>query len=301
MYVLQIAFHHSFNYTNIEKHNKGRTFLTMEQRTEQHNKSHTFLTMEQRTELARKVCVDKLGTQPIEVDNITNVDLPPRIIISDRYKLLGCLIDKVGSTNLQRIFYILNGLTNTTDPGNVKQGDARKQNNDYFYKLRKPSHVTEIISRLKSYTTFMIVRPPLDRIVSAYRDNKPNAIFRNWKEKSTVPNFEKYIDILLKNKTHYSKPLRPLYMMCNPCRISFNFIGNLDNFDTDMATILRAVDAENTVSVPQRMNTGYKKQKSSEVVKMYYKDIPTDKLEKLEQIYDLDYALFGFEKYKDIL
>ena len=266
---------------------------------EEENDSPVFLTMEQRTNLVREKCSKEAGRLYTDEGNITKIHLPPRIIVSDRFKLLGCLIDKVGSTNIQRIFYILNGLTNVTDPGEVTQHDARKYTNEYFYgvnKSRKSNYVAAVHSRLKSYTTFMFVRHPLERIVSAYRDNKPNNVFQNWRAKSIVPDFEKYIDILLQNKSHYSKPLRPLYMMCNPCRIAYDFIGSLDSFDSDMAAILQAVGAETAVSIPQRRYTGYNKQRSSDVFEMYFKDIPMNKLVKLEQIYDIDYMLFGFER-----
>ena len=268
----------------------------MEQRTD----IRPHISMEQRKEITRNVCSDFVEPRPVDLENLTLVDMPPRLLISDRYKLLGCSIDKVGSTNLQRIFYILNGLTNETDPGKVPRGAARKHTNEFFQKQR-PNLVAEVIPRLKSYTTFMFVRHPLERLVSAYRDSKPNGIFQQLRMNSTVPNFNKYIDILLQHKSHYSHPQRPLYVMCNPCKLRYDFIGSLDDFDHDLTTILRAVGAENAVTIPKRNDTGYRQTKSSVVFKSYYKDIPIDTIEKVEQIYGLDYALFGFENYRDII
>ena len=71
----------------------------------------------------------------------------------------------------------------------------------------------------------------------------------------------------------------------------------MDNFDSDIATILRAVGAENAVTIPQRNETGYRQKKSSTVFKSYYKDVPIDKIEKVEEMFEIEYALFGFEHY----
>ena len=171
-----------------------------------HNRPHLteirpHMTMKQRTQMTNKICADL--KKPVSVDNLTLVDIPPRLLISDRYKILTCVIDKVASTNIRRIFYVLKGLTNESDPGKILRGVARNLVHE-LYRNYKPNLVAEVIPRLKSYTTFMFVRHPLERLVSAYRDGKPGHVFKKFK-----PNFNEYIDMLLQNKSYYSK----LFMM----------------------------------------------------------------------------------------
>ena len=90
------------------------------------------MTMEQRTKLTKRIC-DELS-KPVSFDKLTPADIPPMLLVSDRYKVYGCKAAKVGGTNLQRIFYILNGLTNETDTGKIKTAIARKTTGDFFRK-----------------------------------------------------------------------------------------------------------------------------------------------------------------------
>ena len=251
------------------------------------------ITMEQRTKLTKRVC-DELW-KPVPLDKLTPADIPPKLLVSDHYKVYYCKAAKVGGTNLQRIFYVLNGLTNDTDTGNIKTSVARKRTGEFFARNR-PNFVKKVLPRLKSYTSFQFVRHPLERVVSAYRDNKPNGIFRKFRMNGTIPTFNQYVDILLDSKS-LNKPNQPIYKLCNPCRLKYDFIASLDNYDNDITTILKAIGAEKAVTIPKREETGYKQQKSSQVVENFYKDVPIYKISKLETLYELDYLLFGFEKF----
>ena len=88
MYILQMSFIHN------------RPNLTVEQRTE----IRPHMTMKQRTQMTNKICADWKKSVP--VDNLTLVDIPPSLLISDRFKIITCVIDKVASTNIRRIFYV---------------------------------------------------------------------------------------------------------------------------------------------------------------------------------------------------
>lgn len=253
--------------------------------------------MLRRTELVKKRC-GVLG-KPKSLDNLARNELPPRPLISDRYKVFACKAAKVASTNLQRIFYILNRLTNETDPGKVGRGAARKHTNEFFGQKRNKTIINPLLDRLKTYTRFFFIRHPLERFVSAYRDQKPNGFFRPLRKEGKEQNFLEYIDYCL-SRANYSRPIMPMYMLCKPCDIQYDFIGSLDDFDDDITTILKAIGADKAVNIPQRNNTGYKQKKSSTVVREFFKDVPQDKIEKLEKLYEIDYFLFGFERFSDM-
>ena len=228
-------------------------------------------------------------------DLITRMDIPPLLLISDRFRVLGCKAAKVASTNLQRIFYILDGVTNKTNTDAIKKGAAGKHTIQYSRK----KNTENLNYSLHSYTTFMFVRHPLERILSAFRDEKPG-IYKKYKRQNKKINFTVYIDHILEHKGHFAKPLRPIYQLCKPCQVQYNFIGSLDDFDEDIKTILDDVGAQNVVSIPKRNQTGYRQKKSSAVVNQYYSDIPLEKIKQLENIYKTDYFLFGFDRYSDM-
>ena len=239
--------------------------------------------------------------EPKPLDKLTAKEFPARPLISDRYKVFGCKAAKVASTNLQRIFYVLNGLTNETDTGKVNKGAARKHTNTFFKKSNNQTEIDPMLNRLKTYTTFMFVRHPLERIVSAFRDEKPNPYFRSFRKKGKTPTFPEYIEYVLRSTViSKSRPVLPLYKLCNPCPIQYDFIGSLDDFNDDMKTILQAIEADKAVTIPQRNETGYSQSRSSTVVKEFFKDISEDKIENLEKQYEIDYILFGFKRYRDM-
>ena len=132
--------------------------------------------------------------------------------------------------------------------------------------------------------------------MSAYRDNKPNGLFAKFRKNSTKPTFTEYVDGLLASKG-FAKPNRHIYKLCNPCKLRYDFVVSLENYDDDMTIILKAIGAENVVTIPKREETGYRLRKSSELVENFYKDVPNYKISKLESIYDLDYLLFGYKKF----
>ena len=243
------------------------------------------------TQLVKERC-NEMSLKPAK--HFSKEDMPARMMISDRYKLLGCKAAKVASTNLQRIFYILEGFTNTHETETVNKGAARKK----MGRHAKKRTIEELNNNLHSYTTFMFVRHPLERIVSAYRDGKPG-MFKLFKKRKQPLNFTTYIDRILNKKGHFARPLRPINELCKPCEVNYDFVASLDNFDREIITILTEVGAENKVNIPQRNVTGYKERKSSSVVEEYYKDVPLEKIKALEAIYKTDFDLFGIAKYSE--
>ena len=74
----------------------------------------------------------------------------------------------------------------------MSKGDARKNANEFFDDKRNKND--PLLDRLKTYTKFMVVRHPLERFFSAYRDQKPNSFFRPVRKEGKEPNFLKYTD-----------------------------------------------------------------------------------------------------------
>ena len=245
--------------------------------------------MLERTELIRRRCKE-LEVQK-DLDNIKRNDIPKTLLVSDRYRLIGCKADKVASTNLQRIFYILENFTNNIDTGQVKKNDARHKTKALFLN----STLVEMKYLLAHYKKFMLVRHPLERLVSAYRDGKPLKLFRVNKR----PSFRKYVmDVLQTPKL--TRPAIPISTLCKPCEVKYDFVGSLDNFDGDLEEILTKAGANHAVTIPRRNETGYIQDKSSSVVWEYYKQMPKTLIEKIEKYFETDYFLFGFSHFREL-
>ena len=211
-------------------------------------------------------------------------------VISEQFKLIACRVRKVGSTNIARVLYFLDHMSEYNDSNQIHKGVVRKK-----AKLRnlKPFPTEESFqTHFKSYKTFIFVRDPLERLLSAYRDHLPGVLFES--NNMTFKDFlEKVLaipDMIINN--HVASFTR----LCNPCRMEYDFIGFMDRYNDDLRKILKSVDADKYVDIPYRNQTGYMKSKSSETFQTYLKDLPKSLVKKIYEKYYWDYFLFDFTK-----
>ena len=78
--------------------------------------------------------------------------------------------------------------------------------------------------------------------------------------------------------------------------MTYDFVGELNNFDEDMDNILEHVGARDLVILPTREQTHYTEVKSFNVVDEYRRTIPKHLLEQIYETYYLDYFLFGIPR-----
>ena len=226
-------------------------------------------------------------------DNFTQYEDTKRItktdwLISDRFKLIACKNFKVGSTNIARVLYTLDHLSGQHDANRIKGGRAR-----HMAKLENKT-LDKLNTLLNSYTKFMFIRDPLERLLSAYRDNRPNGWFRDKQNKMRFRSFlEKLITI---PDSEVNPHIVSFTRNCNPCRVKYDYIGSMDNYETDMGNILKSVGAKQYVILPHRNQTGYAQKETDDVLQLYLKDVPKYLIQKVYEKYYWDYFLFGFPK-----
>ena len=229
------------------------------------------------------------GCEIIMKGNETKMHQPGRLntwVKSDRFKLIACKVHKAGSTNIARILYTLDHLSEINNTNKISKGKAR---NNAVYRHKET--VESFQMNYKSYKKFMFVRDPLERLLSAYRAKLPRGMF-----KTDNLTFAKFLDnVLTKPDETINIHLVSFIRMCKPCSIMYDFIGTVDNFDDDMRRILKSVNAAN-ITIPERNQTGYNTEKSSEVLQAFLKDVPKSLVRRIYERYYWDYFLFGFAK-----
>ena len=240
----------------------------------------------------------KLKTQLIhacdilEKRNETVLQEPGRLdnwVKSDRFKLIACRVFKVASTNIGRVMYALDHLEEEKDSNKIQKGTARHNS-----ALEKKYYNTESFeTEFKSYVKFMFVRDPLERLLSAYRDKSPYKMF----ESNAIISFTEFLEKVLSIPDEViNKHLVSFTRLCSPCSIKYDFIGSVDNFNEDMREILELVNAPKYVILPERDQTGYLTEQSSDILQNYLKDIPKSIVKRIYEKYYWDYFLFGFNK-----
>ena len=174
-----------------------------------------------------------------------------------------------------------------------------------------PSSV--IKHKLSEYYKFMFVREPLVRLLSAYKDKflLNNWAFHNSYGEKIVKNARKNAstnskgdDISLKEFLQYvaashvedlNEHWMPFYELCQPCAVSYDFVGSFENLESDANQVLKELKVNDQVSFPKQQKY-YKAGGNGYVAGTKLADVVSpDMLKNALRKYDLDYKLFSYQ------
>jgi hypothetical protein len=152
-----------------------------------------------------------------------------------KFKVMGCLVRKVGSTSLQKTIKEVNQIKSA--------------------KRTRPT-LQQLKNRSKKWQTFIFVREPMERLASCYNDkmiepledhNKPEFVkafrldvkrlamkLKGHKRfyQGEVPSFNDFLVTKVLNEDWggkgYGSHWAPYYKECAPCTLKYDFIGLLD-------------------------------------------------------------------------
>lgn len=220
------------------------------------------------------------------------------------------LIFQVACTNWKRVFMILSGKSNATNvleiPANVAHGK------DVFERLTHFS-MPEVNYMLKTYTKFLFVRHPFERLLSAYRNKLEQHylsskyfqarfgryIIKRYRKNPTNRSLIQGDDVLFQefaaylvdeNNVVFNEHWKPMHDLCYPCIIHYDIIGKYETLSEDTRYILSHV-GESDISFP------YSEKQSSTSLNLhkYYQNLTNETIEKLYSIYKADFQLFGYD------
>ena len=224
------------------------------------------------------------------------------LIVDDKYQLLYCYVPKVGCANWKRVFNTLYGDVSNSD-------DIIKVDHKSMHFLSTYTE-QEIEYRLQNYFKFMFVRHPLDRLLSAYR-NKFGEHFAMFEKRYGVyivqnfrPNppkspkgddvtFAEFLDYVASTKSEkLNEHWSPYLDLCEPCHVSYDFVGYYEDFDGDVNFILEALKLDDIVHYPKKQ--AYYKSLSKEEKLQFVHKVPNSTLKKLTERLATDYKLFAY-------
>lgn len=245
----------------------------------------------------------------------------PWIYVSHKYKLLYCEIPKAGSSNWLKLFSVLNGIYNGT----------RSLSNNAVHYLPQVllSHLTksERVHALRTYTKFLVVREPMERALSAFRDKlerkpefggpmfrylaskivekyrSPDSSFSISRTLSKVPRFDEFVEFVTDpNNTqlmlHYSEPRhwQPQSDLCYPCNIDYDYVLHMENIKYEADFMFRAEGLPSNVKYPpQTENEAILGLRKYDILmSRYYSSVRRQHIDALIRYYEKDYSLFGY-------
>ena len=230
--------------------------------------------------------------------------LAKHILVNDEHKFLYCSVPKVACSNWKRVMMVLDGEATDTD-------SIRKVNHLSFTFLEDLPPLA-VKRKLNEYYKFMFVREPLVRILSAYKDKflLNNTSFHKSYGRKIVKGVRKNAaanskgdDVSLQEFLQYVAESRvedmnehwmPFYELCQPCAVSYDFVGSFENLESDANQVLKELNVNEQVSFPKQQKY-YKAGGKGYVASKKFADVSPDMVKKALRKYDLDYKLFSYQ------
>ena len=195
-------------------------------------------------------------------------------------------------------------------------------NDGQFFRFLSELPAAEIRHRLETYTSFMFVRHPLERLVSGFRDqfrasfsNRPFAIKSAVEIKAhyqgrepwevareghpgpvTFEQFARWVadappadpDVMYPpgpSDIHW----RPMSDLCHPCAIPYTFLGKFETMEEDAKLLLNLANVSFS-----RLPKLYSHSSTKDVTGSMVSSLVPETLRRVLQHYLQDFALFGY-------
>lgn len=243
-----------------------------------------------------------------------NGDTQRHILVNEKQKLLYCFIPKVGCSNWKRVLMTLIGKSNkplaeiTSEEAHYKHGMRRLQ-------AYKPAEQQQMLS---TYKKFMYARNPFVRILSAYKNKYGDVVmyrketyFHQFAKKmikkyrenpsqraletgenATWTEFVKYLTDPVKN--YFDDHWEEMYKLCSPCKIKYDYLGQLETISTDAQYMLQKLNLSHIVQFPSQKTSH--PTNSTNSYENSFSELTIGQLKSLWKIYEKDFELFGYPK-----
>lgn len=264
--------------------------------------------MEARREQLHETC-HKLGLDVPGNDSLHKPN-PWEFLVNRQFKIVWCNVFKVASSSWMYNFNIMAGYSPTYLKRSklVPLNLARK-------KYLRPSW-PELREALNDSISFLIVRHPLERLLSAYRDKLQFALpftphqklgyqiilkYRLGAKKGLKlnkvrwPTFQEFVRYLIdSHKQGYPLDMHwtPITQFCTPCMVSFDIIAKMESLQDDQVYLIRKAHLESIIK-PEWKNPG-KGRTTKQLVDNYYAQLTKGQIKQLYNIYKYDFDLFNY-------
>ncbi|XP_063969513.1 carbohydrate sulfotransferase 11-like [Lytechinus pictus] len=275
-------------------------------------------TQDQRHRSVMDTCI-LYGGDPNDVEsrNLTENQLwmLSHVYVIPKFKILYCAIPKAGCTNWKQMILNISGYGDILE--DMKESSGAYSVHDLMNHAYKPiSKLDPDRARetLKTYKSFMFVRNPYSRLLSAYQDKILQDEHSKWRDEMLewiISNDPKVAaDVFLGKRnftfeeflTFYLSPIdnnphwKEYYRLCFPCLVNYDFIGKLETMREDSKYILETlfqVNSSLSLSKSKRVTDS----SSYGSLRDLYSSIPRDLLRRIS-VYGgltIDSKLFGYD------
>ncbi|XP_066249722.1 carbohydrate sulfotransferase 11-like [Euwallacea similis] len=273
-------------------------------RSHPNNASMVVKRLQQRRHHLNKAChtlgLDKAGNDTLHKPN------PWEYLVDAKHHLVWCNVFKAASTSWMYNFNILAGYSpnflrkSRTPPLHLAR---QKYGRPSLEALLKALEDNKVVS-------FLVVRHPLERLLSAYRDKIQNAvsgshhfklgkdIIRNYRKRGktgpkhpTYPEFISWLVDSAKGGKALDMHWTPIVEFCTPCMFNIKIIAHTETLEEDQDYIIRTAGLHNVIK-PQWQNAG--KGSTSAHISSHYSQLTRSQILQLYHIFRFDFELFNY-------
>lgn len=241
---------------------------------------------------------------------------PWEFLVSRSHHLVWCNVFKAASTSWMYNFNILAGYSPKflQHTKTVPLLLARRR-------YPRPS-LTDLEVALNDSVSFIIVRHPLERLLSAYRDkleySLPHTLHqrlgnriilkyrtgtpklppqsrKSARKNPRWPTFSEFVRYLVdehRKEETFNMHWAPIAEFCTPCQVRFDVIAKFETLQEDQNYLIHLARLQKIIK-PQWKNPA-KGHTTTEVVAEYYSQLTKGQILQLYNIYKYDFELFGY-------
>lgn len=228
------------------------------------------------------------------------------LLIDHKYKAIYCYIPKVACTNWKKLWLQMRNIT-------FKSATEAHTKAAYTRMNLKKIKSSEFSFVMKKYKKFLIVRDPMERLVSAYRNKFENirneSIFtkmgtdikqhyRKWTDvtgNSTKVTFKEFVQFLLDSSIQgqdLNEHWKSYEGLCQPCTVKYDYIGRYSTLSSDSNHILRELGVPSKLQFPK-----FKPKSTSALVTQYLDQLHPQQKTELYRLYKRDAMLFNYPQF----
>ncbi|XP_045593466.2 carbohydrate sulfotransferase 10 isoform X1 [Procambarus clarkii] len=268
----------------------------------------------ERVKLLRETCNGLKKASQVK-ENTLDVLVKARTELLEDHKVIVCQVLKAGSTAWN---YLLAHRYNMTD----------LIENKLFYKVLEVLKPTlkrfREATRSREFLKFLVVRDPLERLLSAYRDRILDTSHVSWQAHhfvplilvktrgisyahsdlynidgsvKVVPSFSEFLNFIVDEEPQDFDPhWMPVSQSCAPCHIKYTDVVHTETFLDDIQYIMRKSGLDTKVNASLLMqNTNKGRGNTQDLLTNQYRAVGPELFQRIVQKYKLDFVLFGYD------
>ena len=238
-----------------------------------------------------------------------------KLLVQDRNKVMFCPLCKVASSTMKQLLIDTSGV----DLGNTS---GHRTGKGYYMKAKGVTSITDynltgITQRLNHYHSFMAVRHPFDRLLSAYYEKfaDPDVNFAKkprlgqvieteyagklkYEGKLPMITLVQFLALIAKRPEEFTNEHWDSFMShCDPCLLQFKQILRLETMEDDLVPLMRIMtpypDGSGPVAGKQFRGHRIHLDRLQQVTDVF-RNISSDIIDGLMDTYGLDFQIFGY-------